>query len=361
MKKLVMITMVASPHQVRFVPHLAKYFDVQHYFYERLGGRQSFWQVDLGERCHILPCRFKWRGKYLTLSVLSVLKRERPDILVLGGFSIPANYFAYLWARWHKVPVVIMTERSRDRNGKLRGFGLMWRVLHFLYRNVTRVMTTDKDIVPQFRDTLRFGDRVVAGRYPTDMDRYFNHPVRTRKDSYTLIYANRMTELYNPIGAVEIFAEVVKRYPKTRLKMNASGELRPAVESKLKELGVANSVEFLDGIKTWDDLSEVYASCDIMYLPAKFSNGNYTITECRVSGMGCVISDKILGTAAKAMQEAKAGFVVPLDNNLFVDKICWYIEHPEAFRREAIANRNQLHCLTHDETAKLYYKLLTGL
>ena len=81
MKKLVIFSMMASPHQVRFVPYLARYFDVQHYFYDRLANRQSFWKVDLGDRCHILPCKFKWRSKFLTLSVFSVLRREKPDIL----------------------------------------------------------------------------------------------------------------------------------------------------------------------------------------------------------------------------------------------------------------------------------------
>ena len=361
MKKLVMITMVASPHQVRFVPYLAKYFDVQHYFYEQLGGRQSFWETELGDRCHVLPCHFKWRGKYLTFSVLSMLRREKPDVLLLGGFSVPSNYLAYRWAKKHHVPVVMMSERSRDRKGNLRGYGLTWRILRFLYRGIDRIIVTDADIVPQFRDTFRFGSKVVAGRYPTDIDRYFDHPVRTRKDKYALIYANRMIEIYNPIGAVEIFAEVLKRHPKTLLKMNAAGELRSLVEKRIEELGIGASVHFLDDIKTWDDLSRVYASCDIMYLPAKFSNGNYTIAECRVSGMGCVVSDRILGTFTKEMLDAKAGFVLPLDNALFVEKICWYIEHPDAFRREAIINRNQLQYLTHEDTAKLYYELLKDL
>ncbi|MBR3921514.1 MAG: glycosyltransferase, partial [Kiritimatiellae bacterium] len=145
MKKLVIISMVASPHQVHFVPYLAKYFDVHHYFYEQLGGRQEFWRVDLGERCHILPCKFTWHRKYVTLSVLKILRQHKPDILLLGGFSIPSNYFAYLWARFHHVPVAVFTERSRDSSGKLRGYGIVWRVLHWLYRNVSLVITTAPD------------------------------------------------------------------------------------------------------------------------------------------------------------------------------------------------------------------------
>jgi len=361
MKKLVIFSMMASPHQVRFVPYLARYFDVQHYFYDRLANRQSFWKVDLGDRCHILPCKFKWRSKFLTLSVFSVLKREKPDILLIGGFSVPSNYLVYLWGVAHKIPVVVWVERSRDRNGNLRRFGVAWRLLRFLYRHVTRVMVVSDDIVEQYRDTFRFGDKVIVGRYPSDVDRYFSHPLRKKKDSYTLIFPNRLTDIYNPIGAIDIFSEVLKRYPKTRLKMNASGELRGTVEAYIAKLGISDSVEFLDQLKTWDDLSDVYASSDIMYLPAKFSNGNYTIGECRISGMGCIISDRVLGFSASDMKAAGTGFILPLENSLFVEKICWYIEHPDEIAKECEKSRLQLRYLRNDETAKLYDELLSDL
>ena len=77
--------------------------------------------------------------------------------------------------------------------------------------------------------------------------------------------------------------------------------------------------------------------------------------------MGCIISDKILGTSASQLRSAGVGFVLPLENQLFVEKICWYIEHPEAFAREAEISRAQLRYLTHEETAKLYFDLIGDL
>jgi glycosyltransferase involved in cell wall biosynthesis len=288
-----------------------------------------------------------------------MLKKERPDILMLGGFSIPGNYLAYRWAKRHGCKVIVQTERSRYiATGVPRPNDWKWKLLRFLYRDVDMVMTTAADIVPQFRDTFKFGEKVVAGQYPSDIDRYYSHPVRKRKDAYTLIFPNRMTDIYNPLGAIEIFAEVVKRYPKTRLKMNASGELRDAVEDKIRELRINDKVEFLDNIKTWDDLGEIYKQCDIMFLPAKFSNGNYTISECQVSGMGCVISDRILGEAPDVIKKFGAGFIVPLRNQAFVEKICWYIEHPELFAQEAEINRIAYKPATLAGTAELFYKLM---
>ena len=56
MKKICFISHMASPHQVRFQPFLQKYFDSYFYFYERLAGRQSWWAVELGDRCKVMNC-----------------------------------------------------------------------------------------------------------------------------------------------------------------------------------------------------------------------------------------------------------------------------------------------------------------
>lgn len=357
MKKLCFISYIASPHQVRLEPYLQKYFDTYFFFYDRLGSRQSWWKVDLGERCKVLPCKFKWHAKYLTLSPLKYLRQIRPDIVMLGGFSVPANIICYLWARWHGCKTVVQTERSRDRKGNLRGYGLVWRILHFIYRNVDMVMCTADDIVPQFRDTLHFGDKVVGAQYPSDLDKYFRHASRGKKDAYTLIFANRLSNLYDPLMAIEIFAEVLKRHPETKLKMNATGELRQQVEAAIDKYGICASVEFLDNIKHWDDLDSIYQSCDIMYLPAKFSNGNYTIAEAMCSGMAIVISDKVLGESAGSLRSGNGGFILPHDVTPFVEKICWIIEHPEYYDKITNTNRELMRPRTLEATATLYAKL----
>ena len=358
MRKLVFFSAIASPHWVRFNPHLRTVYDAEFYFYERSAGRQSFWEVPLGEHCHVLGARFSWKRRYCTLAVLKVLREENPDIVLLGGFSVPSNYLAYLWAKRHKRRVVVITERSRVRaTGKPRPYDWKWKLLHWLYHDVDQVMVTASDIAPQFRDDYKFGSRVVVGQYPADIDRYYSHPVRGRKDTYTLIFANRLTDIYNPLAAVRIFSMVRKRHVNVRMRMNATGELRADVEAFIGKLGLKESVEFLDGIKSWDDLGNVYKTSDIMLLPAKYSNGNYTIFECMVSGMACIVSENVLGTGPAKMRAIGAGRVLPLDEGVFTDAICEYIENPTLFADDARKSREGFSSLTMSGTARLYGKL----
>lgn len=362
MKKLVFLSTVASPHQVKYVPYLRKYYDAEFYFYTNKTSNKFWANIKLGDHAHLIPCIFRWHGRFLSLHVWSMLRKERPDILMLGSFSVPSNYLAYRWARRHGCKIVVQTERSRVmESGKPRPYDWKWKLLRWLYKDVDRVMVISKDAIPQFRDVFKFGDKVVWGQYPADVDKYFDIPCRSRKDAYTLIYPNRMTDIYDPLKAIDIFAEVLKRYPKTRLKMNAAGELRPQVERRIGELGIHAAVEFLDGLSDWEQLKDVYASCDIAYLPAKFSNGNYSITECQVAGLACVISTRVKGGVVDVFRKFNCGLAVEPEIPEFVKAISHYIEHPEEFCRIALINRELMRPFSMSGTAEKHHRILSSL
>lgn len=362
-KKLAFISSIAVPHQVRFCDALQDYFDARFYFYEQPDRtRGNFWRVDLGKHCKVLervlfPKSGPFEARYLALGLANELERFDPDIVMLGGFSIPSNYLAYRWARRNGRKIIVFTERSRDASGVLRKRGFAWRLHRWLYRDVDMVMVSADDAVAQFRDEFGFGDKVVAGRYAADLDAYFEHPLREAKPSYTYLFANRMTEIYNPIGAIEIFAAVLAKYPGSRLVMNAAGELGELCRARIAELGIGDAVEFLTDLKSWSELHKVYARCDILILPANFSNGNFTILEAMASGMGVVVSDRVLGIG-KMVVDGKNGFNCEPTAEAFLNRIERYIQQPVLFRVHAEINRPLIEPLSAHGTAKFLAEIL---
>lgn len=362
-KKLAYISSFAVPHQVLFCNALQDYFDARFWFYEypycTLG---AWWRVDLGDHCKVLdrvlfPKSGPFEERYLALGLTNELKRFDPDIVMLGGFSIPSNYLAYRWARRNYKKTIVFTERSRSKRGVLRKGGLAWGLLRWLYRDLDAVVVSTDDVVAQFRDEFGFGDKVVAGRYAADLDAYLDHPLRTPKPAYTYLFANRMIEIYNPIGAIEIFAAVKERYPGSRLVMNAAGKLGGHCRARIAELGIGDAVEFLTNLKAWSELHKVYARCDILILPAVFSNGNFTIFEAMASGMGVVVSDRVLGNG-NMVEDEKNGFRCEPSTEAFLKRIERYILQPELFRVHAEINRPLLEPLSALGTAKFFEKLL---
>jgi glycosyltransferase involved in cell wall biosynthesis len=362
-KKLAFISSVAVPHQVGFCNALQEYFNARIWFYEYPDRtRGAWWRVDLGEHCKVLervlfPKSGPFEARYLALGLTRELERFDPDIVMLGSFSIPSNYLAYHWARLKGKKTIVFSERSRDTNGVLRKRGLAWRLHRWLYRDVDMVMVSADDAVAQFRDEFGFGDKVVAGRYAADLDAYFGHPLREAKPAYTYLFANRMTEIYNPTGAIEIFAAVRARYPGSRLVMNAAGELGEQCRARIAELNLGEAVEFLTDLKSWSELHKVYARCDILILPAKFSNGNFTILEAMASGMGVVISDRVLGIG-KMVEDGENGFNCEPTTEAFLNRIERYIQRPELFKVHAEINRPLVEPLSARGTAQFFARIL---
>lgn len=361
LKKLVFISSMASPHQVKLCYALAQYFDTRFWFYEQLTReRAAWWKVSLGDRCKILPrVWMKQSARYYCPDLGKELEEFAPDIILLGGFSIPGNYLAYRWGKRHGKKVLVFTERSRTPAGILRKRDPFWRWLRYLYKDVDLVLVSAEDAVPQFRDEFRFGDRVVASWYSADINPYFGHAPRNGGRPYTLLFPNRLTKIYNPVLALRIFREVAARHPGSRLRMNAAGELLEECRRLVSEWGMGESVEFLTGIRSWDDLPRVYAESDVMILPASFSNGNFTILEAMASGMGIVISNRILGLG-KLIVDGVNGFNCEPETGAFVDRIERYYAQPDLFRTHASINRQEALRYTPEGTAKHFFELVSS-
>lgn len=362
MDKLVYISMIAAPHQIKLCRAMNSYFDAEFWFYDELGERAKWWKINLSDREKIIPNVFvKFKSKYITLSHLKMLKKFNPDIVMLGGISVPANYLAYRWAKRNNKKTILFTERSRDANGNLRKASLIWKFLSWIYRNVDLLMVSEADIVPQFRDEFNFGSKVKASRYASDIDAYMKHEIRGAKnESYKLMFPNRLTDIYNPLGAITIFKKLNEKYPATSLNMNAVGELRTECEELVEKYGLNGKVTFLDNISSWDDLHLEYKKCDIMILPAKFSNGNFTIIEAMASGMGIVISENVLGVG-NYIENKINGYNIPLDNDLFIKAVESFFINPELFQVFGKINKDQVRPLGPDGTAKLYSDLISEI
>ena len=361
--KLAFLSSIAVPHQIGFCNALQDQFDARFWFYEQPDRtRGAWWRVELGPHCRVMNRVLflksgLFEARYLALGLEKELERFDPDIVMLGGFSIPSNYLAFRWARRRGKKTIVFSERSRDANGILRRRGLWWRLLKWLYRDVDLVMVSADDAVEQFRDEFGFGGKVVAGRYAADLEAYFNHPYREPKQAYTYLFANRLTEIYNPIGAIDIFAAVLTKHPGSCLVMNAAGELGEACRARIAELGIGESVEFLTGLTSWAALHQVYARCDILLFPANFSNGNFTILEAMASGMGVVVSDRVLGIG-RMIEDGVNGFNCEPTNAAFLNRIERFIQQPELFEAHAELNRPLVEPLSAKGTANHFAKIL---
>ena len=106
------------PYQVKFCAALNKYFQTEFWFYDTIKARADWWKTELNADCSIIPkVHLRKSGRYLTRTHLQMLNNFNPDIVMLGGFSIPANYLAYRWAEANNKKIVVCpSKRYLHRN-----------------------------------------------------------------------------------------------------------------------------------------------------------------------------------------------------------------------------------------------------
>jgi glycosyltransferase involved in cell wall biosynthesis len=141
--------------------------------------------------------------------------------------------------------------------------------------------------------------------------------------------------------------------------MNASGELLSQCQAKISALNLADEIQFLDQIESWNDLHKAYLASDILLLPANFSAGNLTIIESMASGMGIVVSNKILGPGIDYIEHGKNGFICNPDVDDFVSAIDAYHQSPDLLRTHGEINKTLAKRYSIAETAVLWNKLLS--
>lgn len=360
MKKLLYIGNMAAPYTVKFCYALERHFDVDFWFYVYMNkSRPEWWKIPLGTRCHVLRNNLiSYREKYINLSLLNVLRKANPDILILGGVTIPSNWIAYLWGRKRNKKIILINEFFRNKSGKKRTNKIFTTCVRWLYKDIDAIFGAGDHARDYFVNDVGFDEsKVFSTPHPVDLDEHLTHPFRQPKEAYTYLYAHQLIEIYDPLLALDIFGEIVKKYHSSKLLMNANGKLRVDCEKKIEKMNLKKDVTFLEEIVSWNDLHEVYLRSDISISPAKFSNGNGSIIEAMASGMGIVISNRI-HLNREMLEECGGGFVCNPTVEDFLCAIDRYVREPELLKIHAERNRKVVKCYSNVAVAENFAKLI---
>lgn len=359
-KKLLFISNMASPYWVKLCYLLQKHVNAEFIFYEHVHkNRPAFWKMPLGDKCHVLKKPlFTFKRKYITFSHLKIIKRFNPDIVMTGGLTIPANWIAHIWAKKNGKKTILMSEFWRTRSGKIRSNYFLKLIVLSLYKNVDAVFAVGKHGKDYFEKVIGFPSyKVHEVMYPNDIDTHLAHELRKPKKAYTYLFPHHLSHSYNPLMAIHIFRKILNRYPGSKLLMNTFGLLHESCEKLIKELELSNDVEFLDNIKSWNELHKVYLRADISLSPAHNSNGSMAIREAMASGMGIILSDRIK-IDSKLIRENGSGFVCDLNIDSFLQAVESYINNPSLLQKHGTINKKITKHFSIADTTKHYAKLI---
>ncbi|TCI57410.1 glycosyltransferase [Exiguobacterium sp. SH1S21] len=368
-QRLVFITNIAAPYQVKFCYALQDHFDTEFWFYDQLTARRpDWWKVPLGDRCRVLSgSRFIGPLNYVSFDVFKQLNRFEPDIILLGGFT-PLHSLILKIAKRKGSKVVVLSEPIRDVSNEdnasdklLERVNAKWktRILHHMFAGADLIFGMGQVARDQFVREFGFTDKqVVNAPYPIDIEAYFDHPLRVKRrgDPIRILFANRLIDRYQPLIALEAYRALKRDYPNLSLALNRDGHLYEACRDYIKEHDL-EGVTFLDDIDAWDNMHLVYRESDILVLPATYSNGNITIIEACASGMGTIVSRHV-DNVSRHLKEGENCFKCEPTAESLEASLRNYLEVPELLEIHGALSKQNVEHRRNSSTALTYRDLI---
>lgn len=250
---------------------------------------------NLGGNIYRLPPILPWRLKEYQKAVKEFFNTHH-DYDIVHGQCSELGVFIYEEAKRRNIPVIIAHAHNNrmDRDKKLI-FRLIWKFR--MRKSINQYFTCGDEAAEDL-----FGKRLAKKSYQMnnaiEVENFkFNKEVRESKrkelgaeNSYNILNIGRFTSQKNQLFLLEVFAEIIRKNKQYRLFLVGNGELKPQILEKIKKLRIERHVELL-GMR--NDISEILQAMDIFMFPSLFEGFGIAFLEAQVSGLKCVISEKI--------------------------------------------------------------------
>lgn len=132
-----------------------------------------------------------------------------------------------------------------------------------------------------------------------DVERYrFNPAVREQMrlelglENTTLAigHVGNFNAQKNQQYALEVFAELRKRRPDSRMFLVGDGSTKKQMEQKSKDLGLFDAVVFTGSVSNVPDMLQ---AMDVMLLPSLHEGLPLVVVEWQIAALPCILSDKV--------------------------------------------------------------------
>lgn len=205
-----------------------------------------------------------------------------------------------LFAAWAAgAPVRILHNHSTSSPGETKR-----NIMKFILRPFARLFANHYLACSRLAGEWMYGRKMMDSGKVTivnnaiDLKKYAFNPKKRellRKelgltDEFVVGHVGRFVFPKNHEFLIDIFAEAYKQNPHMSLLLVGDGPLRPAMEKKVRRLGLTDHVQFL-GLR--NDVQDLYHVMDLFILPSHYEGLPVVGVEAQSNGLPCLFSTKV--------------------------------------------------------------------
>ena len=284
----------------------------------------------------VLPGREVRRGgRWLVLNrgAGRELRRFRPDAIAVGGWNQPAFWRALVYARAHRVPLLVWVESTlRDARSEALPLELAKRAL---VRGAWGAFVPGRASA-QYARALGFAEeRVVTAPNAVDQ-RVFGERVgelrasREPSRSCSFLYVGRL----DPEKGLDVLLEAFARVPGELVLVGGGSE-----EERLRR-AAPDRVSFAGPLPR-DAVVARYAAADAFVLPSRSEQWGMVLNEAAAAGLPLVATEAA-GGAYELVEDGVNGFVVAPNDAEALARAMRRLAEDEPFRHAAGLRSRQL-------------------
>ncbi len=174
--------------------------------------------------------------------------------------------------------------------------------------------------VPQWKTSV-----VYNGVSPERFDRPTDPGVDKRRYHIgpldpTILFCGRLSWQKGPDILVEAIPSILRQHPSSRFVFAGDGDMRDALESRVRQLGVAHAVRFL-GYRNGDELVRLYKLAEVVCMPSRNEPFGIVVLEAW-SASKPVIASQNGGPAEYVRHEVNGLKIYPNPNS-----VVWGVDH----------------------------------
>ena len=241
---------------------------------------------------------FIGRNIFLLRSIRSIVKQEKPDIII--SFMPEMNFRIIIATRRLKVKKLISVRNDPDREypNKILKF-----LAKTLYKKADAVVFQTEDAKKWFSKKIQSKSKVIAN----DVNPiFFETEYRGGKDIVTL---GRLTEQKNHKLLIDAYKQICETHPDVNLRIYGSGKLETELKSHIASLNLENRV-FLMGQTS--NSHEVLANARCFALSSDFEGMPNALLEALVVGVPCISTDCPCGGPKCMIEDGVNGLLTPV-------------------------------------------------
>lgn len=313
---------IPSPYQEQLFERVASHdgVDLQVLYCDERNPDRD-WRVDLGDYSHEVMASVEAAGRRINPGVVRALARDKPDVVVIGGYAEPTMQLATLTAWALRVPVVLWCE-SHGRDWRNRRPDLRTRLKDVLLSGLVRgcgaFLTPGRLQQRYLADHGADPDNVFVGTHTCDVDGFREAAdaadAAMVREEYGVTagtvfsYVGRLIEEKGLREFVDAAASASAKHDDIGFIVAGSGPLEDELRRRCRDHGLDNM--HFPGFVPRDELPALYGASDVFVFPSRGDPWGVVVNEAMSCGLPVITTDAV-GAGYDLVGDGVNGAIVP--------------------------------------------------